>query len=57
MARMPRKITLHVARKTTEEVWLIEEILDIVRKQIEARELSKNITTISLNVACKSKQG
>ncbi|XP_065069866.1 uncharacterized protein LOC135694908, partial [Rhopilema esculentum] len=46
MARMPREITLHVARKTTEEVWPIKEILEIVKKEIEARELSDNITPV-----------
>ena len=46
MARMPREITLHVARKTTEEVWPIKEILDIVRREIEARELSDNIKPV-----------
>ena len=43
MTRMSRKITLHVARKATKEVLLMEEILEIVRKEIEARELSDNI--------------
>ena len=46
MARMPREITLHVARKTTEEVWPIKEILDIVRREIEARKLSDNIKPV-----------
>ncbi|XP_065067449.1 uncharacterized protein LOC135693012, partial [Rhopilema esculentum] len=46
MARMPREITLHVARKTTEEVWPIKEILEIVEKEIEARELSDNIKPV-----------
>ncbi|XP_065062963.1 uncharacterized protein LOC135689604 [Rhopilema esculentum] len=46
MARMPREITLHVARKTTEEVWPIKEILEIVKKEIEARELSDNIKPV-----------
>ena len=44
MSRMPREITLQVARKTIEEVWPIHEILEIVIKEIEAMELSENIT-------------
>ena len=46
MARMPRENKLHVARKMTKEVWLIKEILEIVRKEIEARELSDNIKPV-----------
>ncbi|MCP3659751.1 MAG: DUF1759 domain-containing protein, partial [Bacteroidetes bacterium] len=43
MSRMPREITLQVARKITEEVWPIREILEIVRKEIEAREISDSV--------------
>ena len=42
MARMPREITLHVARKTTEEIWPIKEILEIVRKEIDEM-VSRNL--------------
>ena len=43
MSKMPREVTLQVARKTTEEVWPIDEIMDIVRREIEAMELSDSI--------------
>ena len=46
ISRMPREITLQVAQKTTEEVWPINEILEIVRKEIEAMELSENIKSM-----------
>lgn len=44
MKRMPNEIALQVARKTSEDVWDINEIMEIIRKEIEARELSKGIT-------------
>ena len=43
MSKMPREITLQVARKTTEEVWPIDEIMDIVRREIEVMKLSDSI--------------
>ena len=48
--RMPAEITLLVARKTSEQIWRIKKIFDIIRKDIEAREieplqLSKKVKT------------
>eukprot|EP00795_Rhopilema_esculentum_P016270 gene16270-biopygen5527 len=45
MSRMPAEITLQVARKTSEQIWRIDEILDIIRKEIEAREISRKLDT------------
>eukprot|EP00794_Sanderia_malayensis_P021467 gene21467-biopygen1183 len=43
MTRLPSEIVIEVARKTTEDVWDIEEILEIVRKEIQAREVSTKV--------------
>ncbi len=43
MARMPSEISIQVARKTTEDVWDIDGTLEIIRKEIEAREMSSKI--------------
>ena len=43
MQRMPSKITTQVARKLTEDVWPIEEILEIIKKEIEAREMGISV--------------
>ena len=43
MNRMPKEITSRVARKISQEIWSIEEILDIIRNEVEAREFSKKI--------------
>ena len=43
MSRMPREITLQFARKTSEDVWDINEILDIIRRELEAIEVSSKI--------------
>ena len=44
MQRMPGEITVQVARKVTEDIWPIKEILDIIRREIEARELSESVS-------------
>ena len=44
ISRMPEDIALQVARKTSEDVWNIREIMDIIQREIEAREVSKKIT-------------
>ena len=44
ISRMPEDIALQVARKTSEDAWNIREIMDIIQREIEAREVSKKIT-------------
>ena len=43
MNRMPKEITSQVARKISQEIWPIEEILDIIRREVEAREFSEKV--------------
>ena len=43
MSRMPADITLQIARKTSDDVWSIDEIMDIIREELEAREMAENI--------------
>ncbi len=43
MARMPAEVTLQVARKTSQDIWEIDEIMEIIRAEIEAREVIEKI--------------
>ena len=43
MSHMPTEITLQIARKTSQDVWEINEILDIILAEIEAREVSEKV--------------
>ena len=43
MSRMPTDIALQVARKTSEDIWKIDDIMDIIRNEIEAREVSERV--------------
>ena len=45
MSRMLEEISLQVARKTSEDIWRIDEIMDIIRKEIEAREMNRKLAT------------
>ena len=44
ISRMPSEISLQVARKTSEEVWNITAIMEVIEKEIEAQEISRVIS-------------
>ena len=44
MSRMLSEISLQVARRPSEEVWNITEIMEVIEKEIEAREISRVIS-------------
>ena len=48
MSRMPRTITLQIARLMKEDVWPIDEILEVVRKEIESREISDSVASLDV---------
>ena len=41
MSKMPRDIRLEIARKAKKEVWKIDELLETIKFEIEAREISE----------------
>ena len=43
ISRMPEEIALQVARKASEGEWNIDEIMQIIRKEIETREMTKKV--------------
>ena len=43
MSKLPNEIRLQIARKSTQEVWKIDELLDIIKKEVEAREATERI--------------
>jgi hypothetical protein len=43
MSKLPTKIRLEIARKSTGDVWKIEELLDTIKTEIEAREVSEGV--------------
>lgn len=43
MSKLPNEIRLEIARKSTTEVWKIEELLETIKGEIEAREASEAI--------------
>lgn len=45
MAKLPPQVQIQVVRSMVNEVWDIEELLEVIRKEIEARELSEKIQT------------
>ena len=43
MSKLPSEIRLQIARNTTQDVWKIDELLGIIKKEVEAREASERI--------------
>lgn len=43
MSKLPSQIRLQIARNTADEVWKITDLLEVMRKEVEARELSENV--------------
>ena len=43
MSKLPNSLRLEVAQKSTNEVWKIDELLETIRKEIEAREASDQV--------------
>ncbi len=43
MSKIPNEIRLVIARKNTAKVWNIDELLDTIKVEIEAREVSEGV--------------
>ena len=43
MSKLPEEIRVRVARETTSAVWKIEELLEIIKQEVEAREVSQSV--------------
>ncbi len=43
MSKLPSDVRLQIARKTEKDVWVIKDLLEIIRKEVEARELSEQV--------------
>ena len=43
MSKLPNILRLEVARKSTNEIWRIDELLETIRREIEAREASDQV--------------
>ena len=50
MSKLPNEIRLEIARKSTTEVWKIEQLLETIKGEIEAREASEVVKTQEVHV-------
>ena len=50
MSKLPNEIPLEIARKSTNEVWKIDELLDTIKGEVEAPEASEAVKTQEVNV-------
>ena len=43
MCKLPIEVRLQIARNTKKDVWVIKDLLELIRKEVEARELSEHV--------------
>ena len=43
MSKLPYEVRLQIARVSVREVWEVEELMDVIKGEVEAREISDNI--------------
>ena len=43
MSKLPSDVRLQIARRTEKDVWVITDLLEIIRREVEARELSEQV--------------
>ena len=43
MTKLPQDLRMHVAHETDREVWEIDELMSLLRKEVEAREATEMI--------------
>ena len=43
MAKLPANVHLQIARVTTKDIWEIDELLQVLRTEVEAREISEGV--------------
>lgn len=45
MSKLRVNVRLHIARVSTKDVWEIKELLEVIRREVDAREMSENEVT------------
>jgi len=43
MAKLPSEVRLQIARVTTRDVWQVDELFQVIKCEVEARELSDSV--------------
>ena len=45
MSKLPHEITIQVARNTAREVWVMADLLEVIRQEVETREFKEGVKT------------
>ncbi len=43
MSKLPQDVRIQIARNTSQGVWEMSPLLDVIRKEVEAREISESV--------------
>ena len=47
MSKLPSEIRLRIARQTSQDVWKLDDLLEVIKVEVEAREISEGIRVSS----------
>lgn len=47
MSKLPQDVRIQIARKTTQDVWEMSSLLEVIHKEEETREISEGIKLTS----------
>ena len=50
MSKLPEEVRIQIARNTSKDVWEIGELLNVIQKEVEAREVCENIPINASNL-------
>ena len=53
MSKLPNENQLQVVRNSTDDIWKIEDLLHMIKKEVEAHETSEQVEK---NEACENRQ-
>ena len=45
ISKLPPELRIQIVRKTADELWKVDDILEIIRKELEAREIRESVRT------------
>ena len=46
MSKLPNEVRVRIARETKSTVWKIEELMDVIKREVEARVVSESVKII-----------
>ena len=43
VSRIPEEISLHIARQVSKDIWSITNVMEVIKREVNAKEIRENI--------------